>query len=81
MEEKLAIISIIVEKKDSIMEVNRLLHEYGDFIIGRMGLPHRKNGVNMISVAVESTADTINTLSGKLGKLDGITTKTIVSNV
>ncbi len=81
MEEKLAIVSIIIEKKDSIMDVNKILNEFGDSIIGRMGLPRRKNGVNLISVAVESSADTINALSGKLGRLDGITTKTIISNV
>ena len=81
MEEKLAIVSIIIEKKDSIMDVNKILNEFGDSIIGRMGLPRRKNGVNLISVAVESSADTINALSGKLGRLDGITTKTIISNI
>ena len=81
MNNRLAIIGIVVEKKDSIMSVNELLHEYGDYIIGRMGLPHRSGNVNLISVAIEAPQDIVSALSGKLGRLDGISTKTVYSNV
>ncbi len=81
MEKRLAIVGIVVEKKDSIMKVNEILHEYAEHIIGRMGLPHRSGNVNLISVAVEAPQDVVSALSGKLGRLDGISTKTVYSNV
>jgi putative iron-only hydrogenase system regulator len=81
MEQRVALIAIIVEKKDHVGRLNDLLHEYGDYVIGRMGLPYPKRGIQIISVAVDAPRDVINTLSGKLGRLDGITTKTVYSGL
>lgn len=81
METRIALIGIIVENMDSIQQLNSLLHEYGNYIIGRMGIPYRERGVNIISVAIDAPQDAINALSGKIGRLDGITAKTVYSNV
>jgi len=78
-ETRIAVIGIIVEDKSVASEVNRLLHEYGDFIIGRMGLPYDKKNVNIISVVVDAPMDKISALSGKLGKLPGISAKALYS--
>lgn len=79
METRVALISIIVEKYDSAESVNSLLHEYGDCIIGRMGIPYRKKSINIISVAVDAPQDVISALSGKIGRLDGVSVKTVYS--
>ena len=79
METRVAIIGIILENRDSAQKLNDLLHEYGDCIIGRMGLPYPKKSINIISIAIDATQDTINTLSGKIGKLEGITSKVVYS--
>ena len=71
----------MVENPDSIETMNRILHEYGQYIIGRMGLPYRERNVHIISVAIDAPQDVINALSGKIGRLDGITAKTVYSNV
>ena len=81
METRVANISIIVEKFDKIEELNSLLHEYGDYIIGRMGVPYRKKNISVISIAVDAPQDIINALSGKLGRLDGISVKTLLAKV
>ena len=81
METRVAIIGIIVENKNSIENLNEILHEYGKYIIGRMGLPYPKKSVSIISVVVDADQDTINTLSGKIGKLEGISSKVVYSNV
>lgn len=81
METRVAIIGIIVENKNSIETLNEILHEYGKYIIGRMGLPYPKKSVNIISIVVDADQDTINTLSGKIGKLEGISSKVVYSNV
>ena len=73
------IIGIILENRDSAQKLNDLLHEYSDCIIGRMGLPYPKKSINIISIAIDATQDTINTLSGKIGKLEGITSKVVYS--
>ena len=80
METRVASISIIVEKGASVTKLNDLLHEYGDYIIGRMGIPYREKGINIISVAIDAPQDVINTLSGKIGRLENITSKTVYSN-
>ena len=77
METRVALVAIIVREGSSVSELNELLHQYGDHIIGRMGVPYRARGVNIISVAVDAPADTISALSGKLGRLPGITAKTV----
>ena len=79
METKVAPIGIVVENPDSVMKLNTLLHEYSAYIIGRMGLPYHKKEISIISVALDAPQDTINALSGKLGKLEGVSTKTIYS--
>ncbi|MBR4126619.1 MAG: iron-only hydrogenase system regulator [Alphaproteobacteria bacterium] len=79
METKVALIGIVVENPDSVMKLNTLLHEYSAYIIGRMGLPYHKKEISIISVALDAPQDTINALSGKLGKLEGVSTKTIYS--
>lgn len=75
MESRVAIIGIIVEEESSVNELNRILHEYGSYIIGRMGIPYHKKGINIISIAVDAPQDVISALSGKLGKLPGISSK------
>ncbi len=81
MESRVAVISIIVEDREATEKLNHILHEYGDFIIGRMGIPYRERKINIISVALDAPQDTISALSGKIGAIDGITAKTAYSNV
>lgn len=77
METRVALIGIVVKNFDSANQINNILHNYGDYIIGRMGIPYREKGINIISVAIDAPNDIINTLSGRLGQLDGVSTKTI----
>ncbi|MGI5979148.1 MAG: TM1266 family iron-only hydrogenase system putative regulator [Oscillospiraceae bacterium] len=81
METRVAIIGIIVEDAGSVEELNAVLHSYGKYIIGRMGIPYRQKNVNIISVAIDAPQDVISALSGKLGRLPGVSTKTAYSNV
>lgn len=80
MESRVAVMSIIVEKTDSVEIINRLLHEYSEFIIGRMGIPHREKKISIISIAIDGPQDKIAALSGKIGNLDGVNVKTAYSN-
>lgn len=80
MDTRVAIIGIIVENMDSVKALNEILHEYGEYIIGRLGIPYPKKQVNVITVVVDASQDAINALSGKIGRLNGITAKTISSN-
>ncbi len=81
MQDRVAVISAVVESYDSIAEFNAVLHEYSKYIIGRMGVPYRKKDISVISVAIDAPQDVINALSGKLGKLSGISVKTLMSNI
>ncbi len=81
METRIAVIAVIVEKSESSHELNETLHEYRDYIIGRMGIPYRSRAVNVVSVAVDAPNDVINALSGKIGRINGITSKTAYSNI
>ncbi len=81
METRIALIAVIVEDMNSVEELNGILHQYGEYIIGRMGLPYRKCNVNILSVAVDAPQPVISTLSGKIGKLKGVSVKTAYSNV
>ena len=81
MNKRVALIGIVVEDKAATARLNELLSEYGDFIIGRMGLPHKERGISVISVVIDAPQDTIAALSGKLGALPGVTSKTIYSKV
>ncbi len=77
MDTRVAVVAIIVREEDSVAELNALLHQYGGYVIGRMGVPYRQRGVNVISVAVDAPGDVISALSGKLGRLRGVTAKTV----
>ncbi len=81
METRVAVMAIIVSCSDSVESLNTLLHEYRNYIIGRMGIPYREKNINVMSVAVDAPQDVISSLSGKIGKLAGITVKTAYSNV
>jgi len=81
MENRVAIIGIIVEDGDSVERLNNILHEYGRYIIGRMGLPYRELGINIISVVINAPQDVISALSGKLGRLPGVSTKVLYAKV
>lgn len=80
-ETRVAIIGIIVEDYASADALNDILHHYGSYIIGRMGIPYREKGINIISVAVDAPADIISALSGKLGMLPGVSSKAVYSKV
>ena len=73
--------SIIVENADSVERINAILHEYGEFIIGRMGIPYRKRKVSIISIALDAPQNTISALAGKIGTLPGVSVKTAYSSV
>ena len=81
METRVALLSIIVDKKDSVEKLNALLHEYGEYIIGRMGIPYKKRMVNIISIALDAPQNTTSELAGKIGKLEGVNVKTSFSGV
>ncbi|MBR5485132.1 MAG: iron-only hydrogenase system regulator [Oscillospiraceae bacterium] len=77
MENRIALIGIIVEQAESVERLNNILHDYRDYIIGRMGIPYRDRSLNIISVAIEAPNNVISSLSGKLGMLNGVNVKTI----
>ena len=79
MQTRVAVMGIVVENTDSVERLNTLLHEYGSYIIGRMGLPYEKKKMNIISIVVDAPQDAISALSGKLGRLPGITSKALYS--
>ena len=81
METRVAVIGIIVEEAKSVESLNAILHEYGNYIIGRMGVPYRAKGINVISVAIDAPGDIISALAGKVGNLPGVSAKTAYSNV
>jgi len=80
METRVAVIGIIVENPDATPRLNEVLHEYGAYIIGRMGIPYRQRNISIISLAVDAPQDVISALSGKLGRLEGVAAKTAYSN-
>ena len=81
METRVAVISIIVTESDKVEMLNDLLHEYSGFIIGRMGIPYREKGISIISIAIDAPMDRINSLTGALGRLDGINAKVTYAKV
>lgn len=81
METRVAVIGIIVENEENVENLNKILHEYGKHIVGRMGLPYREKGINIISIAVDAPQDVISALTGKIGRLQGVTAKTAYSGV
>lgn len=81
METRIAVIGIVVENTESVEALNGILHQYGEYIIGRMGIPYRKCGVNIVSIAIDAPQDIISALSGKIGRLSGVSAKAAYSNV
>ena len=77
MENRVAVLASIVKDPAAVASLNSLLHQYGQYIIGRMGVPYRERGVNIISVAMDAPAAVISALSGKIGRLEGVTAKTV----
>ena len=81
METRVAVISIIVTQSDRVEILNDLLHEYSAYIIGRMGIPYKEKGISIISIAIDAPMDKINSLTGALGRLDGINAKVTYAKV
>ena len=81
MENRIALVGIIVEDKDAVQRLNEVLHEYGEFIVGRMGIPYHKRNISVISVVVDAPNDVISALSGKLGMVPHVNIKTVYSKV
>lgn len=81
METRVAVISIIVTQSDRVEMLNDLLHEYSAYIIGRMGIPYKEKGISIISIAIDAPMDKINSLTGALGRLDGINAKVTYAKV
>ena len=81
MESRIALIGIIVSNYESVAELNALLSQYCSYIVGRMGIPYREKGVSIISISIDAPNDVISTLSGKIGMLPGISTKTVYAKV
>jgi len=81
METRVAVMGIIIEDTSAVEALNALLHDYGKYIIGRMGLPYREKNINIVSIAIDAPQDEISSLSGKIGRLEGVSVKTAYSNV
>ena len=79
MDRRIAILGIIVEDLDRVERVNELLHEYREYIVGRMGMPYRERGVSVISVVMDADTNTVSALSGKLGMTPGVSAKAVYS--
>ena len=80
MDTRIAAISIVVENPAAAEPLNNILHSYSEHIIGRMGIPYRQKGISVISIAMDAPQNMISTLTGKIGRLKGITTKTTYSS-
>lgn len=81
METRVAVVGIVVENTDSAEQINEILHEYSQYIIGRMGIPYRDRGVSIISVVVDAPQTVISALTGKIGRLDGVSVKAAYSGM
>lgn len=81
METRVAVMSIIVENPDTVEKINAVLHEYGEWIIGRMGIPYKARGISIISIALDAPQDRIAALAGRVGNLSGVSVKTAYSGV
>ena len=79
MDTRVAVISIIIEDPASVQAMNDILHQYSEYIIGRMGIPYRSRGINIISIAIDAPQDVLNALSGKIGRLSGVSSKAAYS--
>lgn len=81
MDGRIALLGIVVEQESAVEPLNRLLHDYKDYIVGRMGIPYRQRGVNLISIVLDAPADKISSLSGKIGMLPGVSSKTLYTKL
>lgn len=81
METRVAVIAIIIENPEAVNQVNEYLHEAAPYIIGRMGIPYRQKKISIISIAIDAPQDVISALSGKIGRLAGVSAKTAYSNI
>ena len=81
METRVAVMSIIVENSEAVEKLNGILHEYGEYIIGRMGIPYRKRNISIISIALDAPQNTLSSLAGKVGSLTGVSVKTAYSSI
>lgn len=80
-ETRVAVLGIIIENMDSVEALNAIVHDYRDIVLGRMGIPYRQKKINIVSLAVDAPTEVINALSGKIGRLPGITVKTAYANM
>lgn len=80
MKTRVAVMAIILESKENAEQLNAVLHDYREYILGRMGLPYTKHDINIISVALDAPQDIINSLAGKIGRIEGVNVKTAYSN-
>jgi putative iron-only hydrogenase system regulator len=81
METRVAVVGIVVEDSESVEKLNAILHEYGSYIIGRMGVPYRTRGISVISIALDAPNDVISSMAGQIGNLPGVSAKTAYSSV
>lgn len=81
METRIAVLSIIVEDMETTATLNELIHEYSAYVVGRMGIPYREKGINIISLVLDAPQTQISTLSGKIGRLSGVTAKVAYAKV
>ena len=81
METRVAVISMIITKEESVEAMNALMHQYPAFVVGRMGIPYRQKGVNIISIVIDAPMDQINALTGSLGRLDGVSAKVTYAQI
>ena len=80
MKTRVAVMAIILESKENAEQLNAVLHDYREYILGRMGLPYTKHEINIISVALDAPQDIITSLAGKIGRIEGVNVKTAYSN-
>ncbi|MBR1968121.1 MAG: iron-only hydrogenase system regulator [Clostridia bacterium] len=79
MESKIAVVAIIVSDVSAVERLNSVLHSYGEYVIGRLGLPYKEKNVNVISIVMDAPVEIINALSGKLGMINGVTSKVLTA--
>lgn len=78
-DQRVAVVSIVVENRESVERLNAVLHEYGEYILGRMGIPYKPKGISVLSVVLDAPTEIVNALTGKLGMLEGVSAKTLFS--
>ena len=78
-DKRIAVVAVVIDEISAVTEVNSVLHEYNDMFIGRMGIPYRERGVSVISVAVDAEPDKISSLTGRLGRISGVSVKAAIS--